>query len=57
MKKSIQITVEKSVLLRARAKALKKETVISHIIEDFLRLWVDGHLQDPGTLREIVEES
>lgn len=57
MKKSIQITVEKSVLLRARAKALKKETVISHIIEDFLKLWVDGHLQDPGTLREIVEES
>ena len=57
MKKSIQITVEKNVLLRARAKALKKETVISHIIEDFLRLWVDGNLQDQGTLREIVEES
>ncbi len=57
MKKSIQITVEKKVLLRARKKAMEKETVISHIIEDFLKLWVDGHLQDPEILREIVEEA
>lgn len=56
MKKSIQITVEKSVLLKARAKALKKETVISHVIEDFLSLWVSGDLPDPDALLKLKEE-
>jgi hypothetical protein len=50
MKKSIQITVEKSVLLKARSKAMGMETVISHIIEGYLKLWVDGKLADPKTL-------
>ncbi len=56
MKKSIQITVEKNVLLKARAKAVKKETVVSHVIEDFLSLWVEGDLPDPATLRQLKEE-
>ena len=56
MKKSIQITVEKNVLLKARAKALKKETVVSHVIEDFLFLWVESDLPDPDMLRKLKEE-
>jgi hypothetical protein len=56
MKKSIQITVEKKVLLNARAKALKKETVISHVIEGFLSLWNDGILLDPDQIRKEAQE-
>lgn len=56
MKKSIQITVEKKVLLKARAKAMQKETVISHVIEDFLTLWVAGELPDPDALVKLSKE-
>jgi len=56
MKKSIQITVEKKVLLKARAKALKKETVISHVIQGFLELWVNEQIPDPEVLKKLNEE-
>ena len=55
MKKSIQITVEKKILLKARSKALAQDTVVSHIIEGFLGLWVTGKLADPKTLEELWE--
>ncbi len=56
MKKSIQITVEKKVLLKARAKAMQKDTVISHVIEGFLSLWNDGILLDPDQIRKEDEQ-
>lgn len=56
MKKPIQITVEKKILVRARAKALKKETVISHVIEGFLKLWVENEIPDPDVLWKLKKE-
>ncbi len=56
MKKSIQITVEKKVLFKARAKAMQKETVISHVIEGFLSLWNDSILLDPDQIRKEAQE-
>jgi len=56
MKKSIQITVEKKILLKARAKAMQKETVVSHVIEGFLSLWNDGILLDPDQIRKEAQE-
>jgi hypothetical protein len=56
MKKSIQITVEKKILLKARAKALKKETVISHVIQGFLKLWINEQIPDPEVLQKLHDE-
>ena len=56
MKKTIQISVDKKILLKARAKALQKETVISHVIQDFLSLWVTGELPDPDKLLKLLGE-
>jgi len=56
MKKSIQISVDKQILLRARKKALGKETVISHVIEGFLTLWVNEQIPDPEVLTKLHEE-
>jgi len=56
MKKSIQITVEKKILLRARKKAMEKDTVISHVIQGFLELWVNGQIPDPEVLKKLHEE-
>lgn len=56
MKKSIQISVEKKILLRARKKAMEKETVISHVIEGFLSLWNDSILLDPDQIRKEAQE-
>lgn len=57
MKQPIKITVEKSVLIAARQKAMGKETVISNVIEGFLSLWIAGKLADPEELMREVEEA
>jgi hypothetical protein len=56
MRKSIQITVEKKVLLKARAKAAAQDTVISHVIQGFLELWVNEQIPDPTVLKKLHEE-
>jgi len=56
MKKSIQISVEKKILLRARKKAIDQDTVISHVIEGFLSLWNDSILLNPDQIRKEAQE-
>jgi len=56
MKKSIQITVEKDILIAARAKAMENETVISHIIEGYLKLYINEQIPAPEVLQKLHDE-
>lgn len=55
MKQPIKITVEKTVLIAARQKAMGQETVVSNIIEGFLSLWIEGKIDDPDAIRAAEE--